>query len=211
MRKIPGIKARIQRARELSQTTGGDNLGVLQSLPPEELDRLEVIGRELMGKKNKKGKKRVRGVRGNMCGAYFSPGRGADEVVIGFIDRCNETCDIAAYSLTHDPIRDAIIRAHNRGVAVRVLMDNLQARSRYADDEALMAAGVPTLVDKSSSAMHHKFIIGDGTAIMTGSFNFTKNAVERNAENFVIVRLKYIIREFQKEFEYQWELNTPSE
>jgi len=158
-----------------------------------------------MGKKRKP----VRGVRGNYVGVYFSPGRGADEIVIGFIDRCEKTLDVAVYSLTHDPIRDALIRAQDRGVQIRVLMDNLQAKSRYADDEALAEAGVPVRVDKSSAAMHHKFAIGDGKAVLTGSFNWTKNAVTRNAENFVIVRMKYIIRPFEREFERLWAENAP--
>jgi phosphatidylserine/phosphatidylglycerophosphate/cardiolipin synthase-like enzyme len=144
-------------------------------------------------------------------GVYFSPGRGADEIVVGFIDRCEKTLDVAIYSLTHDPIRDALIRAHKRGVKVRVLMDNLQARSRYADDEVMAAAGIPVRVDLSSAAMHDKFAIGDSKAVLTGSFNWTKNAVERNAENFVIVRMRYIIRPFEQEFERLWEDNVLGE
>lgn len=154
-------------------------------------------------------KKKVRGVRGNYVGVYFSPGRGADDIIIGFIDKCESTIDAAVYSFTHDPIRDALIRAHQRGVAIRLLMDNLQAKSRYADDEALIEAGVDVRVDKSSAAMHHKYAVGDGKAVLTGSFNWTKNAATRNAENFVIVRLKYIIRPFEQEFEYLWEKNDP--
>jgi phosphatidylserine/phosphatidylglycerophosphate/cardiolipin synthase-like enzyme len=102
-----------------------------------------------------------------------------------------------------------LIRAHKRGVKIRVLMDNLQAKSKYAEDEALAAAGVPARVDKSSAAMHHKFMVGDSKAILTGSFNWTKNAVERNAENFVIVRMKYIIRPFEREFDRIWEDAAP--
>jgi len=156
-------------------------------------------------------KKPVRGVKGNYVGVYFSPGRGADEIVTGFIDRCTETIIAAVYSFTHDPIRDALIRAHQRGVKIRVLMDNLQAKSKYAEDETLAAAGIPVRVDTVSAAMHHKFMVGDGKAVLTGSFNWTKNAVEKNAENFVIVRLKYIIEPFEREFERIWEENVAGE
>lgn len=154
-------------------------------------------------------KKPVRGVRGNYVGVYFSPGRGADEIITGFIDKCEKTIVAAVYSLTHDPIRDALIRAHERGVKIRILMDNLQAKSRYADDEALAEAGVDVRVDKSSAAMHHKFMVGDSKAVLTGSFNWTKNAATRNAENFVIVRMRYIIRPFEAEFDRLWEDNAP--
>ena len=155
-------------------------------------------------------KKAKTGVRGNLAGVYFSPGKGADEIVIGFIDRCVETIVAAVYSFTHDGIRDALLRAHRRGVKIRLLMDNLQAKSKYAEDESLLQAGIEVRVDKSSAAMHHKFMVGDGLAVLTGSFNWTQNATERNAENFVIVRMAYIIRPFEQEFERLWELNDPN-
>jgi len=59
--------------------------------------------------------------------------------------------------------------------------------------------------------LHHKFVIGDSAAVGTGSFNWTKGADERNAENFVILRLKYMVEAFEEEFERQWEANQPVE
>ena len=71
---------------------------------------------------------------GRYASVYFSPNQGADDTVIGFIDRCEKTLDVAVYSITHDDIAAALIRAHQRGVRVRVLMDKTQAGNRYADD-----------------------------------------------------------------------------
>jgi len=141
--------------------------------------------------------------------AYFSPNRGSADVVVGFIDKCNVAIDAAVYSITHDAIADALIRAQGRGVAVRVLMDRTQAGLSSADDERMAAAGIPVIRDNVSGLMHHKFMVGDGTAVATGSFNWTASADQRNMENFVIIRLKYIIDEFQAEFDRIWELNQP--
>ena len=52
--------------------------------------------------------------------------------------------------------------------------------------------------------MHNKFIIGDASAIGTGSFNWSKNADKSNDENFVIIRLSYVVKEFKKEFDNLW-------
>lgn len=52
--------------------------------------------------------------------------------------------------------------------------------------------------------MHNKFIIGDGESVGTGSFNWTKNADKKNSENFVILRLSYVVDEFQDEFDILW-------
>ncbi len=147
---------------------------------------------------------------------YFSPRRGTTDVMIGFIDRTEKTLDIAVYSLTSDPIVDAVIAAHrDRNVKVRILTDNLQAASRYADDERLREAGIEVREDNHSGYMHHKFCIADiGTpkvAVSTGSFNWTKSAEERNAENMVIIRLKYIAEAFQREFDHLWDKYAPPE
>lgn len=148
---------------------------------------------------------------GRYFSTYFSPNQGTADVVIGFIDRCNVYLDIAMYSLTYDPITDALIRAHERGVKIRVLMDKSQAGNKYADDEKLETAGIQVLRDRKSGLMHHKFAIGDGTAVGLGSFNWTKNAETSNSENWNVVRLKYAIEEYQVEFNRLWELNQPTE
>jgi phosphatidylserine/phosphatidylglycerophosphate/cardiolipin synthase-like enzyme len=140
---------------------------------------------------------------------YFSPDRGTADTIIGFIDKCQTHLCAAIYSITHDGIANAVIRAHNRGVQVRILTDKVQAGNRYADDERMQLAGVPVRLDTQPGLMHHKFIAGDENAVGTGSFNWSANADKRNAENFVIVRLKYVVDEFQAEFDRIWELNAP--
>jgi len=139
---------------------------------------------------------------------YFSPDRGAADVVIGFIDRCTTHIDAAVYSITHDGISDALIRAHQRGVLVRVMIDKSQAGMASADDEKMEQAGIPVVRDSITGLMHHKFMVGDGMAVATGSFNWTASADTRNMENFVIIRLKYVVEEFQEEFDRLWVLNT---
>ena len=148
---------------------------------------------------------------GRYASVYFSPRRGTADLIIGFIDRCTDTLDVAVYSITHDEIAAALIRAHERGVAVRVLIDHVQASSRYADDEKLEEAGIPLLRDIKGGAMHTKFCIGDGKAVGSGSFNWTMNADTRNAEQWVITRLSYITAEFQTQFDHMWLQNTPKE
>ena len=136
--------------------------------------------------------------------SYFSPKRGAAETVVGFIDNCEKTLDAAVYSITHDEIAEALIRAKSRGVEVRIIMDNLQSSNKYSDDEHLVESGVSLIRAKQSGCMHNKFIIGDRKAVGTGSLNWTKNADTRNRENFVIIRLRYVVQEFQKEFDAMW-------
>jgi len=142
----------------------------------------------------------------NYVSTYFSPNRGGAQTVIGFIDRCERTIDAAVYCITHDEISDALIRAHQRGVVVRIITDKTQAAGRWSDDEKLEEAAIP--VKRGGyhwrGSMHNNFIIGDDGAVGTGSFNWTKNADKKNAENFVIIRLKYVVIDYQKEFVKLW-------
>tara|TARA_Y100000310_G_scaffold343076_1_gene449028 strand:+ start:834 stop:1277 length:444 start_codon:yes stop_codon:yes gene_type:complete len=142
----------------------------------------------------------------NYVSTYFSPNRGGAQTVIGFIDRCERTIDAAVYCITHDDISDALIRAHQRGVVVRVITDKTQAAGRWSDDEKLEEASIPLKRGGYHwrGSMHNKFIIGDDSAIGTGSFNWTKNADQKNAENFVIIRLRYVVKEYQEEFNKLW-------
>ena len=137
---------------------------------------------------------------------YFSPNRGSADVLIGFLDRCTESIDAAVYCITHDPISAALIRAKNRGVKVRIITDKTQASNKWADDEKLEEANIPLIRLGAAfrGSMHNKFVIGDSRAVGTGSFNWTKSADERNNENFVIIRLKYVVKEYEDEFNRLW-------
>jgi len=48
--------------------------------------------------------------------------------------------------------------------------------------------GMPTIIDAPHAISHNKVIIIDGEMVLTGSFNFTKAAQEKNAENLLIIR-----------------------
>lgn len=145
---------------------------------------------------------------------YFSPDRGAARTLIGFIDRAEHSLDFAIYSFTHPYIADAFIRAHERKVVIRGLLDNTQALNKSSQHKRLLEAGLDLRLDKSSSAMHNKFLICDQNrpgkwAVATGSFNWSENADSKNAENFLVARLRKTVDEYEAEFEKLWKLNAP--
>jgi phosphatidylserine/phosphatidylglycerophosphate/cardiolipin synthase-like enzyme len=109
------------------------------------------------------------------------------------------------YSLTKDGISQAVVRAHQRGVKVRVVVDKTQAGLQAADDELLEQSGivVKRISGMGGGLMHHKFAIIDDETILTGSYNWTDNATSRNSENLNV--LCSPIRSYKKEFERLWE------
>ena len=52
----------------------------------------------------------------------------------------------------------------------------------------MVNAGIPTFIDNKHAIAHNKIMIIDQSTIITGSFNFTKAAEEKNAENLLIIR-----------------------
>ena len=56
--------------------------------------------------------------------------------------------------------------------------------------------GIPTFIDFQHAIAHNKIIIIDRETVITGSFNFTKSAEEKNAENLLILRSRELAREY---------------
>ena len=126
-------------------------------------------------------------------------------ILLGLIDSARETMDIAIYSFTDDDLGRAVVQAHRRGVAVRVIMDTSQRKARGGEYERLVNAGIPVIVEEVSGLMHHKFMVIDGEVVVTGSYNWSRSADDRNFENAVVIRDPEVAEAFEEEFERLWE------
>jgi phosphatidylserine/phosphatidylglycerophosphate/cardiolipin synthase-like enzyme len=119
---------------------------------------------------------------------FFSPKGGCTEAITAEIDQAKTEILIQAYSFTSAPIAKALLNAHKRGVRVEAVLDKSQRRERYTSATFLSNAGIPTYIDERHAIAHNKIMIIDGGIVITGSFNFTKAAEEKNAENLLIIR-----------------------
>ena len=54
--------------------------------------------------------------------------------------------------------------------------------------------GIHTLIDAEHAIAHNKIMIIDKETVITGSFNFTKAAEEKNAENLLILKSKELAK-----------------
>lgn len=115
----------------------------------------------------------------------FSP-LGVTAQLARAIDASRTSVDVANFSFTSEDLRDALLRAKERGVKVRIVFDAQQYRYLpemhwFADNgfDVLLSAGKKG--DKG--VMHHKFAVFDGTMVSAGSFNWTRNGEKNNYEN----------------------------
>jgi phosphatidylserine/phosphatidylglycerophosphate/cardiolipin synthase-like enzyme len=120
---------------------------------------------------------------------HFSPGGGCTQAIVAEIDRARESVLVQAYSFTSRPIGKALVDAHRRGVPVTVILDAENARDEhFSEADFLSRAGIPVYLDAQHAIAHEKIMLIDGKVLITGSFNFTRAAEERNAENLLVIQ-----------------------
>ncbi|MDM8521045.1 phospholipase D-like domain-containing protein [Anaerolineales bacterium HSG6] len=122
------------------------------------------------------------------------------EALIAAIDSAQETLEIAIYELNLPEIGDAILAAKDRGVVVRLVTDTDEIDHLEVLIE-LNEKGVPMVEDDRSAIMHNKFVVVDGKAVWTGSWNFTPNGTFRNNNNGIYVKSPELAALYQIEFE----------
>lgn len=132
---------------------------------------------------------------------YFSPQGGATQALVHRIDQAQESIFVLAYSFTSEPIAAALGRAASRGVHVQAILDRGQRNARGGQGGALAAAGATVYLDTRHAIAHNKVMVIDGRTVVTGSFNFTKGAEERNAENLLILDSEDLARLYREEWE----------
>jgi phosphatidylserine/phosphatidylglycerophosphate/cardiolipin synthase-like enzyme len=127
---------------------------------------------------------------------HFSPGGSPTTAVLKTLDNATKSVLVQAYSFTSAPIAAALKRAHDRGVAVNVILDRSQRSERYTSATFLQHAGISVWIDSAHAISHNKVMVIDESIVITGSFNFTKSAEERNAENLLVINSQHVAREY---------------
>jgi len=118
----------------------------------------------------------------------FSPNGEAAAVVVNAINGANKQVLVQAYGFTSEPIIKALGDAKARGVDVEAILDKTNESKRYSGATYLRNHDIAVWIDSSVAIAHNKVMVIDGDSVITGSFNFTKAAQEKNAENVLLIR-----------------------
>jgi len=94
-----------------------------------------------------------------------------------------------------------MIERHRAGVAVRGVMEKRGSRSKESEFVKLKTEGIPVKIDRNRHAMHHKVIVIDGRLVITGSYNFSRNADRKNDENVLMIASPVVASAYLREFE----------
>lgn len=94
---------------------------------------------------------------------------------------------VQAYTFTSKPIAKSLVRAKERGVGVKVILDESQISSKHSVINELFYQKIPIYIDYKPAISHSKIMIIDNQKIITGSFNFSDAAQKKNAENLLVI------------------------
>ncbi|HEY9548551.1 MAG TPA: phospholipase D-like domain-containing protein [Kiloniellaceae bacterium] len=153
-----------------------------------------------------------------------------EAVIVEFIDKAKASLDIAVQEIESRPIAQALVRARQRGIRIRLVLeqDYLRETKPPADPfaiggaveenrnlfAALLRAGIDARADYNPDIFHQKFIIRDSggsrRALLTGSTNFTptgtgSHGTRKNLNHLVILHDQWVCNDYDAEFAEIWQ------
>jgi len=134
---------------------------------------------------------------------YFCPEDFCSEHVIDVLNQAENSIYFMTFTFTSDEIGDIILEKNNEGLDIKGIFEKTRL-SKYSEYEKFEENGIEVRMDKNKYVMHHKVFIIDEKIVITGSFNPTASANEKNDENILILYDEKIAKKYLDEFDCIW-------
>lgn len=125
------------------------------------------------------------------------------QALLADIDAAQQSVDFAVFEYDLEPLADALVRAAERGVQVRLALDE----EHLEEDEEMAlwageveAAGIPIAWEDSTAFLHSKYAIIDTRIVWMGSWNASNNDTYRNNNNLIRFTIPAIVENYSTEF-----------
>lgn len=132
-----------------------------------------------------------------------------NDLTIRAINASRKSIDIAIYSITLKEMPKAILEAKDRGVKVRMLIDQFHVYPKMsAQIEDLIEGGIEIRILRGTrdyGVMHNKIGIFDKEMVTTGSYNWTFSATFFNHENMFITKEPVYTDGFKSYWNWMWD------
>ena len=136
------------------------------------------------------------------------PDDGGDAVV-ALIDQACEQLLIKQFKLQSEAVEQALLRAHQRGVRVRVMLNpHTSGGDRWNDEAYALLKGWGIAVAWTSEAFpvtHEKSMVIDGHAALIATFNFADKYFSQTRDYGVISHDPDVIEQVSAGFEADWQ------
>jgi phosphatidylserine/phosphatidylglycerophosphate/cardiolipin synthase-like enzyme len=145
------------------------------------------------------------------------------EMLADFLGRARTSLDLALYDFdllqpTAKIVAGAVVEAEARGVAVRLAFN---IDSEKPPPLFPPPSGEPTLIDSLEvptkpipgipDLMHHKYVVRDGEAVLTGSTNWTDDSWTRCENVVVTAESEAVAAAYTKDFDQLWTTGVVAE
>ena len=131
-----------------------------------------------------------------------------EQAFVAMLDGAQTRVDLAMLRLDLPSVLAALVRAHERGVRIRVVTDGDLKRYRYLDAFALLErAGIPVRVDRGDPFnvnMHHKFLLVDEDELWTGDWNASVADTHDAAHSAVSLKSKLLCDRYRQVMDALW-------
>ena len=136
---------------------------------------------------------------------------GLDTKLVELMDGAQRSIDVADYDFDLASVADAMVRAKQRGLTVRMVTDGDTVRNtkQQAIQDAfarLRQADIPIVDDGTRRAiMHNKFTVVDRQWVQTGSWNYTDGDTYRLNNHMIVIRSEQLAANYTAEFNEMFE------
>ncbi len=132
--------------------------------------------------------------------AYFTP-HDIKRQILHSIEESKETIDIAVSDITSNDILNALVKAQERGVQVRVVVGRKHAlmKERLSNLHKNKECAFRALVKRG--LMHNNFAIFDCKLLVTGSYYWSENVSKFNRDNAIFTDDAKVLMKYQREFD----------
>lgn len=139
----------------------------------------------------------------------FAPEQDCAALAIRMIEQARHRILVSAYDLTTGAgIVEALVRARERGVDVRLVADKRTPCERNSGIAPLAAAGAPIWIDHTVPIAHAKTMVIDDSVTLMGSYNWTRNAA-RNSEDLNLVASTRVAAAYAARWQARAALSLP--
>ena len=144
---------------------------------------------------------------------HYAPAENLEHIDIALIDRAEHEIDMAAYVLTDWPIIQALVRAADRGVHIRIYLDGTQLAEHQTARPFHVLAETPTveirIKTENGAPMHLKSMEIDGRLLRTGAANFSASGEKRQDNDLVVIESADAASAFKRNFEARFASGQP--
>ncbi|XP_049558083.1 mitochondrial cardiolipin hydrolase [Orcinus orca] len=153
---------------------------------------------------------RVPGTAPSGCPCNLPHGESSLSRLLRALLAARASLELCLFAFSSPQLGRAVQLLHQRGVRVRVVTDCDYMALSGSQIGLLRKAGIQVRHDQDLGYMHHKFAIVDKKVLITGSLNWTTQAIQSNRENVLIIEDEECVRLFLEEFERIWEEFNPT-